>query len=360
MPNPRTVDDSEITQVTRLPLDLLGRTATERRGTMTVLVGAEIGATFAISSQAVLIGRNPRAHVPLESDGVSRNHARILHRGDDYEIEDTGSTNGTYVDGLRIRGRMQLRDGARIQIGDTLLRFALCDDLEWEAAKRVYEASVRDSLTGAFNRRYFEERLISEFAFAARQGTALCIVLTDIDYFKRINDRWGHPAGDLVLRRIGIELRGALRTEDVLARYGGEEFAVLARGIGVPGARALAERLRSSVERMEIAWEGEQIAVSASVGLAHNHSGPATSDPQRLVSAADKALYAAKAAGRNRVELAYSPGRYSVVRSEPPDPHAPAKRRAWEKSTTPLDEPAKAAPPSDDAFGQPGNKPPKR
>jgi diguanylate cyclase (GGDEF)-like protein len=354
----RTFDDGEITQVTRVPPELLARAETEKRGTVTVLVGNEVGATFAISSQAMLLGRNPRAHVPLEDDGVSRNHARIVRRGNDYEIEDTGSTNGTYLDGLLVRGPMQLRDGARIQLGDTLLRFTMCDELEWQASKRVYEASVRDGLTGAFNRRYFEERLVTEFAFAARQGTALCVLLADVDFFKSINDRWGHAAGDLALRRIGVELRKAVRVEDVLARYGGEEFAVLARGIGVPGARALAERLRSCVEAASIAWEEEEIAVTVSVGLAHNHSGPATSDPQRLVTAADKALYAAKEAGRNRIELAYSPGRYSVVHSEPPSAKQGGKRRAWDKSTTPLEEP-RSAPSSDDRPSSPGKKPPK-
>jgi diguanylate cyclase (GGDEF)-like protein len=234
---------------------------------------------------------------------------------------------------------MQLRPGARIQIGDTLLRFALCDELEWEASKRVYEASVRDALTGAFNRRYFEERLISEFAFAARQGTALSVALADIDHFKLINDRYGHAAGDAVLRRIGAELKTAVRAEDVLARYGGEEFAVLARGIAVNGARALAERLRICIERTRVPWSGGELSVTVSVGLAHNHAGPAATDPQRLVIAADKALYAAKEGGRNRLELAYSPGRYSVVNSEPPQAGSNApRRRGWDKSTAPLDE----------------------
>jgi diguanylate cyclase (GGDEF)-like protein len=287
----------------------------------------------------MLLGRNPRAHVPLEDDQASRNHARILKRGAGYEIEDLGSTNGTYVGGVRVTGRMQLADGDRIQIGHSLLRFALQDQIEWEASKRVYEASVKDALTGAFNRRYFEERLVGEFAFAARHGTALCVLFADIDHFKRINDRWGHPAGDHVLREIGAALRSALRAEDMLARYGGEEFAVLARAIDVAGARVLAERLRSLVEHAEIVWEGETIPVTLSIGLAHNHSGAAAADPQRLVAAADKALYAAKRAGRNRSQLAASPGRYSVVHSERPGALSAAPgARGWDTSTAPVDD----------------------
>jgi diguanylate cyclase (GGDEF)-like protein len=298
-----------------------------------VILGAYVGAAFALGSLAMLIGRNPRAHVPLEDDQASRNHARILRRGQKYEIEDMGSTNGTFVAGNRVVGRVELADGARVQIGHTLLRFALLDDIEWDASKRVYEASVRDGLTGAFNRRYFEERLVGEFAFAARHGAPLCVLLADIDHFKRINDRWGHPAGDHVLRQIGAALRTMLRAEDIIARYGGEEFAVLARGIDVAGARVLAERMRSLVERTKIEWEGEPIKVTLSVGYAHNHSGPAIADPQRLVNDADKALYAAKRTGRNRIEIAASPGRYSVVHSE-----RPGAPRAWETNTAPVDD----------------------
>jgi diguanylate cyclase (GGDEF)-like protein len=342
MPRVHPPDDADVTAVTQLPPELLfDAVPQDKQGTLTVLLGSSVGATFALGSNALLIGRNPRAHVALDDDQASRNHARILRRGKTYEIEDMGSTNGTFVAGVRVVGRVELVDGDRVQIGHTLLRFALQDQIELEAGKRVYEASVRDGLTGAFNRRYFEERLVGEFAFAARHGTALCVLFADIDHFKRVNDRWGHPAGDKVLRHIGAALRTTLRAEDMIARYGGEEFAVLARAIDVAGARILAERLRSLVERTPVPWEGEMIAVTLSIGFAHNHSGAATADPQRMVMAADTALYAAKRAGRNRVELALSPGRYSVVRSDRPGARSSApgaSPRNWDKSTAPTDD----------------------
>lgn len=333
-------DDRAITALIPIPLELLEHGASQKRGMITVLVGSNVGAAFVLSSQAVLIGRNPRAQVPLEDEGISRNQARILARDGGYELEDLDSTNGTYIEGVRVQGRVPLHDGSRIQMGNTLLRFALQDQIECEAAQRLYEASVRDGLTGVFNRRHFEERLIAEFAFAARHGTALCVLLSDIDHFKRINDQWGHPAGDLVLRRIGSELNAAVRTEDLVARYGGEEFAVLARGIDVRGARAFAERLRTILEHAHIEWEGARIPVTTSIGLAHNHAGPAAADPQRLVAAADTALYAAKAAGRNRVELARSPGSYAVAGPDSsPSRSAPeSRRRPWQDPTAPLDE----------------------
>jgi diguanylate cyclase (GGDEF)-like protein len=164
-------------------------------------------------------------------------------------------------------------------------------------------------------------------------------VLADIDFFKRINDRWGHQAGDQVLRHIAAGMRQALRSEDMLTRYGGEEFAVLARGIGVAGARTLAERLRSWVERTPVQWEGDQIPATISIGFSHNHAGAAAADAQRLVAAADKALYTAKTAGRNRIEIAVSPGRY-VIHSDASElgPTRDAKSRLWDKTTAPQDD----------------------
>lgn len=307
----------------------------ERHGTLTVLIGADVGAAYPLHAAAtVVLGRGPEAEVSVEDDGVSRRHCRIIRSGDLYEIEDLGSTNGTYVDHELARGRLRLVDNSRIQIGNTVLRFALQDRLELEAGRRMYEMTVRDGLTGTYNRRYFEERLTSEFAFAQRHGTSLCVLLIDVDHFKRVNDSFGHQAGDLVLTQVAAQLRSGVRTEDVLARYGGEEFAVIARGIDVAGARLFAERVRRMIEQAHITWEGRAISVTASVGLAHNHSGAAVSRPERLVAAADEALYRAKAAGRNRSELAASPGRYSSVND---DASRSLSKRIWEQSTSPSD-----------------------
>jgi two-component system cell cycle response regulator len=343
-----TEERVEITLVSELAPDRLERAPGKKQATLTVLAGRELGALFVVTTRATVIGRSAEAHIRLEDDGVSRSHARIIHVDGQYVIEDLGSTNGTLLGEERIQGRAHLPEGARIALGSALLRFAMQDEIELEAAKRVYEASVRDGLTGIFNRRYFAERLTSEFAFAVRQGTALCALMIDIDHFKQINDRWGHQAGDSVLRRMGALLREVTRAEDLLARYGGEEFAVLARGISVIDARAFAERVRGLVANASIEWENEKIPVTVSIGLAHNRAGATASGAEQLVAAADKALYAAKAAGRNRVEVAASPGRYSVVRGDDPaaEPAPQSKRRTWEQTTFPLEDKASEPPPS--------------
>jgi two-component system cell cycle response regulator len=305
------------------------------QGTLTVLRGSNTGAYFALNAQGTLIGRSEQAHVTLVDEGASRSHARILCKDGHYELEDLGSTNGSFIDGQRVGGRVALIDGARIQIGNTLLRFSLQDQIELDASRRVYDASVRDSLTGMLNRRYFEERMAGEFCYAARHGSALSVLLIDVDHFKRINDSHGHQAGDEVLREVANQLRAAVRAEDVAARYGGEEFAVLARGIDVSAARVLAERLRTCVERASIQWRDKRLSVTVSVGFAHNHAGSAVSKPDQLLAAADQALYAAKSGGRNRIDLARSPSRYSMRSSEPPPEVDPGRRRAWDQVTAP-------------------------
>ncbi len=283
----------------------------EPQATLTVLSGADLGAVHVLNQPEIVFGRGPTAHISLDDDGISRRHCRLLRSKDGYVVEDTGSTNGVYVDGARIAAPVLLAPGARIQVGNTILRFALLDALERQAALSMYEMSVHDGLTGVFNRRYLEERIVSEFAFAFRHSTALSVLLVDIDHFKRINDTYGHAAGDHVLRSVANTLKAGTRTEDVVARYGGEEFAIIARGVDVAGARMFAERVRAMVERSHIDWEGQRITVTASVGVAHNHTASPASRADALVADADAALYAAKRAGRNRVEVAQSPGRYS-------------------------------------------------
>jgi two-component system cell cycle response regulator len=312
----------------------------ERQGTLTVLVGGDVGAVFVLDKATTVLGRDAEAGVSIDDDGVSRRHAQIVLHNGGYEVEDLGSTNGTFVGRERVQGRMRLQDGSRLLLGNTLLRFALQDQIEREASRRIYEMSVRDGLTGVFNRRYFDERLTSEFAFAARHGSALCVLMVDIDHFKRVNDRYGHQAGDMVLRRVAAELRSGIRTEDVIARYGGEEFAILARGIDPEGARLFGERVRMMAERAHIVCEDMHVPVTISVGLAHNHAGPTAQKAERLVAEADAALYGAKQAGRNRVVVASSSGRYSVVQDDAQGTHAktPSKRRYWEQATRPQDE----------------------
>jgi diguanylate cyclase (GGDEF)-like protein len=162
--------------------------------------------------------------------------------------------------------------------------------------------STTDPLTGLRNRRYFGDALSLEVLRASRYGTALSVLMADLDHFKRVNDEHGHAAGDAVLVAAGATLLRLLRTTDVAARYGGEEIVVLLPQTDLDGAVALAERLRAAMAAGE--WElegGATIRVTVSVGVAQLGAG---SDGEQLLAAADAALYAAKRAGRNCVVCA--------------------------------------------------------
>lgn len=167
---------------------------------------------------------------------------------------------------------------------------------------RLYEISVMDGLTNVYNRRYLEQRLSEEVAYSKRYSKPLTICLTDIDFFKRLNDSYGHQAGDFVLKKVSALLSQALREYDVVARYGGEEFAVILPSTPKTKGASIAERLRTLVESAEFNYREKLIRTSISVGVA---CFPEDGDSaESLIAAADKALYAAKARGRNQVYLA--------------------------------------------------------
>jgi two-component system cell cycle response regulator len=169
---------------------------------------------------------------------------------------------------------------------------------EAKYAHQMYQVALRDGLTGAYNRRYLDERLLSEMAFAQRHRIPLGLLMLDLDHFKMVNDTFGHQAGDAVLQRFHALLEEQVRTEDVVARYGGEEFAVLCREADEGSAAVVAERLRRAVEGAAFEYDGQSIPVTVSIGVAISLDVN-VDGPESLVRQADLALYQAKEAGRN-------------------------------------------------------------
>jgi diguanylate cyclase (GGDEF)-like protein/PAS domain S-box-containing protein len=164
-----------------------------------------------------------------------------------------------------------------------------------DANDQLRKLAVTDELTGLRNRRSFEERLVMEFSLARRRKRELSVLLIDVDDFKMINDRWGHAAGDEVLRRLGMILRTTVRLPDLPARYGGEEFVVLLPESGEESAMGLARRVMQRVATED--WENQPLTIS--VGMAS--MSESLENGFQLVEMADEALYAAKRAGKNRV-----------------------------------------------------------
>ena len=167
---------------------------------------------------------------------------------------------------------------------------------------KLREQAIRDTLTNLFNRRYLEETLERELARAAREDYSVCVIMIDLDHFKRVNDTYGHEAGDDVLRLLGAALRESLRDVDLAARYGGEEFAIILPETDASDGLAVAEKIRKRIESTAFQWRGSPIAVTISAGVAAlPHVGW---DNTQLVRNADAALYTSKRSGRNRVTMA--------------------------------------------------------
>jgi diguanylate cyclase (GGDEF)-like protein len=272
------------------------------RAYLVVLAGASVGEMYKVEGDTTIIGRGQKAQIRLFDDGISREHAQIVIEGNQIVLQDLGSTNGTFCNGLKV-DRRALVDGDKILVGSTtILKFTYHDNLDEMFQKQMYESALRDGLTKAFNKKYFTDRLESEFTFATRHSSALALVLFDLDHFKNVNDTFGHQAGDYVLLEVSTLLSGGLRAEDVFARYGGEEFAVICRGSDENQAQVVGDRLRKAVEGHPFAYDGKAISVTISVGVAVLPNA-AVKDANDLIAFADQALYKSKNAGRNRVTL---------------------------------------------------------
>ncbi len=273
------------------------------RGILTVTAGADAGRVLSLpAGELVTLGRAQECTFPFDDPSLSREHARLMRMGDDWIVKDRASTNGTFVNDVRIDKSVTLSDGDRLQLGNgTTLRYALVDDAEEAALRKVYEAASRDALTGVYNRKHLEERLDAELEHAKRHGTELSVIISDVDFFKKVNDTHGHLAGDAVLKEVARRLGAAIRPDDVLARYGGEEFVVVARLTDRDDAVALAERLRIELSASPVRWDGKDIPVTASAGVASLVCCGDAPTKERLLGTADGRLYRAKEQGRNRV-----------------------------------------------------------
>ncbi len=270
---------------------------------LVVLSGSNVGEMYRIEKDAVVIGRGDRVDIRLVDDGISREHVRLTKVAGGVELQDLGSTNGTFRNGKRV-DRELLAEGDKILLGSTtILKFSLQDHLDEMFQRQMSESALRDGLTRAYNKRYFIDRIDSELQHALRHGTPLALLFLDIDHFKKINDAHGHPAGDHVLTELARVVMTLLGDDCTLARFGGEEFAILGRGMDLDAASVLSEQLRAAVAAHPFSFDGRPISVTVSVGVARAPD-PGLATAGDLVARADEAMYAAKRGGRNRVVVA--------------------------------------------------------
>jgi diguanylate cyclase (GGDEF)-like protein len=235
----------------------------------------------------------------LDADSVSRRHARIEWTGQAHRLVDLASTNGTYLNGTRVRDAT-LKDGDRIGIGKALLKYIAGGNIEAAYHEEIQRLMRFDALTGVYNKRHFEESLRLAVFTARAAPKPVSLIVFDLDHFKRINDTHGHTAGDHVLCELAKVVGETLFPDQIFGRVGGEEFAVLWEGTPLGNAADHAEKIRARVEAHPFSFEGHSFPVTVSLGVAEREQGQ-EEEAERLYERADEKLYQAKAAGRNRV-----------------------------------------------------------
>ena len=212
-------------------------------------------------------------------------------------LRDMGSTNGTYVNDEMI-DEYVLRDGDFIKVGRSIFKFLSGGNIENAYHEEIYRLTTVDGLTQVFNKRYFVETLEREIGRAQRYRRELSLIMFDIDHFKKINDTYGHLAGDYVLKQLAQRCKREIRREDCFARYGGEEFAIVLPEIDGSNASRSPRRSASSSRRTEFKFEDATIPVTVSIGVA-TVDGDVTS--RSAHQARRRAALRGQDSGRNRV-----------------------------------------------------------
>lgn len=296
-----TTDRIEITSTVQRALRASG---VQKKASLLVLYGQEVGRVIRLDKPKMTIGRSSSCDEVLDGEGVSRCHVQIRVTDDDkFLVKDLGSTNGTFIQGEQITEAV-LEEGDKVLLGRRMvLKFTFNDNFDETYFQEMYESSTRDALTGAYNRKYLTEKIVSDISFAQRHRLPFTLLILDLDHFKKVNDKYGHLTGDQALRTVVNVVSNLIRAEDIVARYGGEEFAIIAPGTGFEGARVLAERIRERIAREPIPVV-EQVAepfhITVSIGLATVHPQAAV-QTSAVIAAADENLYKAKSGGRNQV-----------------------------------------------------------
>jgi diguanylate cyclase (GGDEF)-like protein len=272
----------------------------ERREPACVVVvnGAQLGLEARIDENPLMIGRADDCGLVLSNTSVSRHHCRIFRDGNGYSVEDLGSTNGCFVNGEPVQ-RLGLRDGDRLRVGQCELKFFGEGSAEASYHRELLNNAVFDALTGFYNRRQSREMLEHAFDRGRGQLGRLRLMILDLDHFKPVNDRFGHLAGDRVLAGFAALVKSLLPADAVAGRLGGEEFVVFSALQSAGEFRALAEQIRSGLERTELPIDNGVVRITVSIGIAD--LSPEMRAAADLLREADAALYKAKLGGRNRV-----------------------------------------------------------
>jgi len=267
---------------------------------LVLIEGRPLGKKFPIVKPKVSVGRGVKADLSIDDKSVSLLHAEMAFQGEDVVIVDLNSTNGTFVNDKKIKTATLLREGDLIRIGTTIFKFLSTENIEHLYHEKMRSLATIDSLTQVYNKKYIIDFLNSEFGRCRTLKLPLSLIIFDIDHFKQLNDKYGHLAGDYVLKRICAVLKDkVLRAEDVFGRYGGEEFIIVLPETVLQKGCEIAERLRLTVEKC--AYEHERHKFSVTISLGVSEMTLMMPNAEALLREADQALYKAKRLGRNQV-----------------------------------------------------------
>lgn len=297
---PPEVDKTEVAESDTLKIRLEEAKATAP--VLVVISGKPLGKSYFITKDSMVLGRDLNADISIGETSISRRHTEFALSATIISVKDLGSTNGTYVNDAKVDANQTrvLQDGDLIRCGNTILKFLKEGKIENLFQQKIYTMAHTDDLTGAHNKKSILEILKEEFNRSQMKSTPLTLIMLDLDHFKKINDKFGHPAGDYVLKETCSLIKNKMiRQKDALGRYGGEEFALVLRETPLQIAVDVAERIRSTIEKHNFHIDSQPIPVTISLGISTLDSTTKTSED--LLSTADKALYDAKNQGRNRV-----------------------------------------------------------
>ena len=318
--------DSAKTQLQQKPGDTQV-SPRDRRPALVFLRGELMAVPIPLERDDVVLGRAVEADVRVNDFRASRMHARIFAERDSenrvsrYRIIDLKSTNGTLLNGQPIVDAI-LNEGDKVTIGDHLFRFEMLDDIDREFQQQIHRLLAHDELTGLLTSKSFFSELRREAALAEEDSKPFCVLMMDIDYFKNVNDSYGHLIGSQTLEEMGGVIKSALRAGDVAARFGGEEFAAFLLEADYAQGVVAAERVRAAIEKHEFSAVRKETnadlkthRITISIGVAAFPDD--ARDPIELVELADSALYRAKRSGRNRI-CAYRPSLAATEKPLPP------------------------------------------
>jgi diguanylate cyclase (GGDEF)-like protein len=276
-----------------------------RSAALLVVQGAEVDlGTHVVCDRPVTIGRDPDVELPLRDGSISRKHCKVERDGETgrYVLRDLGSTNGTRVNGSRVDHAVPLAEGDKIFLGASVVKFSFADGFDVEFQSKLDSLVSTDALTGLLAKRRFDGAFENAVHAARAAGTPLGVLVMDMDGLKQINDTYGHEMGGFAIISVAETIRSVLSGKGETCRFGGDEFISYLPNCDRAAATAAAETIRDSIATATFERDGVRLSPTISIGVSIFPDDGET--PDELFRAADRALYRAKAGGRNQVAVA--------------------------------------------------------